>query len=201
MKVLHVISSGGMYGAEAVILQLARTMARVGDESVLGIFDNLAQPNDEFQRAAARAGVQAAAIVCQGQLDFGVPRRIRELARGLGADVVHAHGYKADLYCWAGLRGCGVPLVSTCHTWYDNGLALRVYGALDRAVLRGFARVVAVSGEVRERLLGAGCAGGAGGVDSERDRYGRVCGGGGGSGFRRGADGGAGGAAGAGEGG
>ena len=158
MKVLHVISSGGMYGAEAVILQLARTMARAGDESVLGIFDNLAQPNDEFLRAAARAGVRAEAVVCRGQLDLSVPKRIRALAKKCGADVVHAHGYKADLYAWAGLRGRGVPLVSTCHTWYDNGMALRMYGALDRAALRGFAGVVAVSAEVRARLLAAGVA-------------------------------------------
>lgn len=161
MKVLHVISSGGMYGAEAVILQLARTMARAGDACVLGIFDNLAQPNDEFQQAAARAGVRAESILCRGQLDVAVPGRIRALAERCGADVVHAHGYKADLYAWAALRDAwagvrGVPLVSTCHTWYDNGVALKVYGLLDRAVLRGFAGVVAVSAEVRVRLLGAG---------------------------------------------
>ncbi len=154
------ISSGGMYGAEAVILQLAGTMTRwgPGDESTLGIFDNRANPNEEFRLVAVRAGLNVEPIVCRGQVDRTVPARIRAVAEATGADVVHAHGYKADLYCWAGLRGRGVPLVSTCHTWYDNGPALRVYGVLDRAVLRGFAGVVAVSAEVRERLLAAGVA-------------------------------------------
>ncbi len=156
MRVLHVISSGGMYGAEAVILQLMRAGAEGGDESAVAIFDNRSAPNEEFAEAAGRAGVRVERVVCEGQMDRRVPGRIWGLARGMGAEVVHAHGYKADLYTWAGLRGGGVALVSTCHTWYDNGLAVRVYGALDRGVLRDFDGVVAVSEEVRERLLRAG---------------------------------------------
>jgi glycosyltransferase involved in cell wall biosynthesis len=49
-----------------------------------------------------------------------------------------------------------VPLVSTCHTWYDTDRMVRLYGALDRFVLRRYARVVAVSDEVKRRLLKAG---------------------------------------------
>jgi len=50
----------------------------------------------------------------------------------------------------------GVPLVSTCHSWYDTDRIVRLYGALDRFVLRRYPRVVAVSDEVRRRLLKAG---------------------------------------------
>jgi glycosyltransferase involved in cell wall biosynthesis len=73
-----------------------------------------------------------------------------------GADVIHAHGYKADIYVYLALRSSGTPLVSTCHTWYDTDKVVSLYGKVDRLVLRKYARVVAVSEEVRQRLRNAG---------------------------------------------
>lgn len=156
MKILHVISSGGMYGAEAVILDLARGLSDRGHTSMLGVFTSVPNEETEFRRRAKAAGLETHEILCRRQLDRTVPSQIRDLARRTGADVVHAHGYKGDVYTYWALRGAGVPLVSTCHTWYDNDLALRLYGILDRLVLRRFAAVVAVSREVRERLMSAG---------------------------------------------
>jgi glycosyltransferase involved in cell wall biosynthesis len=49
-----------------------------------------------------------------------------------------------------------MPYVSTCHTWYDNNLLVRLYGVVDRLVLRRYASVVAVSEEVKRRLLKSG---------------------------------------------
>jgi glycosyltransferase involved in cell wall biosynthesis len=156
MRVLHVISSGGMYGAEAVILNLARAMEGGPHSIVLGVFDNLPNRNLQLHEAAVKQGVESHLIRCGGQVDRGAAARVRELARETRADVVHAHGFKADIYVWLALRGAGVPLVSTCHTWYDTDRMVRVYGALDRFVLRKYARVVAVSDEVKWRLLKAG---------------------------------------------
>ena len=155
MKVLHVISSGGMYGAEAVILNLLRTMREGPHQAALGIFDNAANPNRQFYEAAVREGFDPKLIECSGQVDRGTVRRIRQLAAAERADVIHAHGYKADIYCWFAVRGL-VPLVSTCHTWYDTDFLVTLYGKADRLVLRSFQRVVSVSDEVTQRLLAAG---------------------------------------------
>jgi glycosyltransferase involved in cell wall biosynthesis len=162
MKVLHIISSGGMYGAEAVILNLSRTLRELKEDrqgphsSELAVFTSEAQPNRELYAAAHRESVTAYPIACSGQLDRSAPGAIRALVHRLQIDVVHAHGYKADLYSWVALRSARLPLISTCHTWYDNDLAVRLYGSLDRGVLRRFDGIVAVSEEVRARLLRAG---------------------------------------------
>lgn len=158
MKILHIISSGGMYGAEAVILNMSRTLNEGLHRSMLGVFSNSAHPNTQLQDAAAKEGIAAHPIACEGQVDRAVPGRIRALVQQTGADVVHAHGYKADVYAYFALRGSRTPLVSTCHTWYDNDLAVRIYGAVDRFVLRSYAGVVAVSEDVRRRLLKSGVA-------------------------------------------
>ena len=69
---------------------------------------------------------------------------------------MHAHGYKADIYIYFALRGASVPIISTCHTWYDNDLMVTLYGVIDRWVLRSFDGVVGVSDEVVQRLKTAG---------------------------------------------
>lgn len=156
MKILHVISSGGMYGAEAVILNLCRALNRRGHRSVLGVFSNSANPNVELYEYARNNDIDAHLMTCKGRLDPGTVARIRELLAQTGADVVHAHGYKADLYACFALRGSNVALVSTCHNWLDNDLMVWLYGIADRFVLKKYARVVAVSGEAKRRLLKSG---------------------------------------------
>jgi glycosyltransferase involved in cell wall biosynthesis len=156
MKILHIISSGGLYGAEAVILNMSRTLNEGPHSSVLGVFSNLPNPNLQFHEAAVKEGIESHLIPCKGQIDRTVAASIRELAASTNADVVHAHGYKADIYVYFALRTSGIPFVSTCHNWIDNDLRVTLYGNADRLVLRNYAAVVAVSDEVKQRLLKAG---------------------------------------------
>jgi glycosyltransferase involved in cell wall biosynthesis len=156
VKILHIISSGGMYGAEAVILNMSRTLNEGPHSSALGVFANSASPNLQLHEVAAKEGIESHLVPCRGQIDRTVSASIRELASRTNADIVHAHGYKADIYTYLALRGSGLPLVSTCHTWYDNNRLVTLYGKADRMVLRNYAAVVAVSDEVKQRLLRAG---------------------------------------------
>ncbi len=157
MKILHLISSSGMYGAEAVILNLMREFnADAEHRCALAVFHHPDQPRPALYDAALSNGIDPQLVhllPCRGQLDAGVNARLRKLAEDV--DVLHAHGYKADIYSAFARKGTGPALVSTCHTWYDNDVAVRVYGALDRWVLRRFDGVVAVSTEVQTRLLAA----------------------------------------------
>jgi glycosyltransferase involved in cell wall biosynthesis len=145
-----------MYGAEAVILNLSRTLNEGPHRSMLAVFLNSSNPNLQLYESATREGIESHLIQCGGPIDRAAVAGIRDLVSNTGADVVHAHGYKADIYAYVALRGSGTPLVSTCHTWYDNDLMVRLYGAVDRYVLRNYAHVVAVSDDVKQRLLKAG---------------------------------------------
>ena len=156
MKILHIISSGGMYGAEAVILNMSRTLNEGSHASVLGVFSNTSNPNLQLHEVALKEGVESHLIPCEGQIDRKVTASIRQLVARTNAEVIHAHGYKADIYSYFALRGSRIPLVSTCHTWYDNNRTVTLYGKADRLVLRNYTAVVAVSDEVKQRLLKAG---------------------------------------------
>jgi glycosyltransferase involved in cell wall biosynthesis len=158
MKILHLISSCGMYGAEAVILNLLRTMQDGTNRGILGTFLNSQSPNTQLHDTAISAGIESHTIACKGRLDHSVLEGIRGLTRRMGVDVVHAHGYKADIYAYVALRGSDTSLVSTCHNWIDTDIPSRIYGTIDRRVLRNYGGVVAVSEEVKTRLLRAGIA-------------------------------------------
>jgi glycosyltransferase involved in cell wall biosynthesis len=156
MRILHIISSSGMYGAEAVILNLSRTLNEDGHSSILGVFSNSSNPNLQLHEAATREGIESHLIPCRGQVDRIAIAAIRKLAARLQVDVVHAHGYKADIYVYFAMRGSAIPFVSTCHNWIDDDLISNLYGKADRLVLRTFAAIAAVSGAVKQRLVNAG---------------------------------------------
>jgi glycosyltransferase involved in cell wall biosynthesis len=156
MKILQIISSGGMYGAESVILNLSRALNQGVHRSFLCVFDNLSNPNLQLHTKAVEAGIDSCLIPCKGQADYRAISRIRALAERTGAEIIHAHGYKADVYAYLAFRNRNIPLVSTCHNWLDEDWRVYLYGMADRYVLRKFARVVAVSLEVSGRLLKAG---------------------------------------------
>jgi glycosyltransferase involved in cell wall biosynthesis len=156
MKILHIISSGGMYGAESVILNLSRMLNESSHASALGVFSNTSNPNLQLHEVAVKEGIESHLIPCAGQVDPTVVEKIRRLVAQTGADVVHAHGYKADVYVYFALRKTATPFVSTCHNWLKEGALVAFYGMVDRFVLRSYAGVVAVSDEVRAMLLKAG---------------------------------------------
>jgi glycosyltransferase involved in cell wall biosynthesis len=156
MKILQLISSSGMYGAESVILNLARGLRAAGHQCVLGLFANSRTPDFQLHERALQEQIPSYPFPCRGQFDPTAIRRIRDLAAETGAEVIHTHGYKADVYTRLAMLNYGVPLVSTCHNWLDEGWRTSLYGVVDRYVLRSFSRIVAVSEEVRQRLLVAG---------------------------------------------
>ena len=153
MKVLQVISSGGLYGAEAVLLTLSTTLNQTSHKSTLAIFNNLSNPNLEVHEKALLLGMESNLIPCSGQVDYKVISELRKLVQITGADVVHAHGYKADIYVYLALRGSSTPIVSTCHNWIKHSWLVSAYGAVDRLALRNYSAVVAVSEDVKRILL------------------------------------------------
>jgi glycosyltransferase involved in cell wall biosynthesis len=152
MRVLQLISSAGFYGAENMLINLARSMNQLGCRSAVGIFENAHRPHTEIAEQARLEGLPVVLIPCKGSADWNAARAIRSYVEAHGIDLVHTHGYKADLYGYAAVRRLGTPIVATCHNWPGGSLALRAYASLDRRVLRRFPKVVAVS-EVVSRML------------------------------------------------
>jgi glycosyltransferase involved in cell wall biosynthesis len=158
VRVLQLISSGGYYGAENMLLNLCASQEKAGCRHSLLLFYNVHAPNVEFYERARRRGISVRMVHCKGRADWRAVRQIKEYIREDAVDVVHTHGYKADLYGYLAARGMEKPVVATCHNWVGGTAALGIYNRLDRIVLKRFSAIAAVSEGVRERLMQCGIA-------------------------------------------
>jgi glycosyltransferase involved in cell wall biosynthesis len=156
VKILQLISSGGYYGAENVVVSLAESLERNNCRSVIGVFHNDPQDNEELICQAEKRGLTVQRFVCRGRWDWQTVRAIREKVKNLNIDLLHTHGYKADIYGLLAARGLRLPLISTCHLWTHDTAAVRFYEFLDSLLLRRFDAVVAVSDTIAESLRNSG---------------------------------------------
>src|SRR5271165_1851096 len=100
MKILQLISSGGFYGAENVLVNLSVELQRIGHSCIVGVFENSKNRNTEVGDRAELVGLTVHRIPCRSRFDWGTVREIRKMIEGDGVDLVHAHGYKADFYAF-----------------------------------------------------------------------------------------------------
>ena len=56
-------------------------------------------------------------VPCRGRFDLGAVRRLKALVREEGFQIVHSHGYKADLISLLGTSRLPVRTVATPHGW------------------------------------------------------------------------------------
>ena len=152
---IQLTSTGGFYGAERTLVELASYLADQGWDSHVIALEG--QGAGEVVRRARDCGVSATAYAEHGRLGMGsLLAKLRATLVRFPRAIVHSHGYKPDILL-AALRvprrlGC----VATCHTWYSDTLKMKLVERLDKRVLRGFDHVVAVSEEIRSDLLQSG---------------------------------------------
>jgi glycosyltransferase involved in cell wall biosynthesis len=157
LKVLQLISSGGFFGAETVLFQLALELKKQNEFSPLvAVTENVQRPHLEVAEECLKNGIETAILRCRRIFDPRPLAELRRLIKDHNIAVIHSHGYKADIYSFLATLGLGVPLVATCHNWVSNAPKMKVYEALDCFCLRHFDRVVAVSGAVMEKVIAGG---------------------------------------------
>lgn len=147
-RVLHLIDSGGLYGAEVMLLTLMQEQMRMGAAVVLGSIGVPGEPAKPLERAASERGIE----VVQFRMPPGYSLRgIRQILRYLRerrVALVHGHGYKANVLIGGLPRFIRrVPYLGTLHGWTAGGQmsAVRLYEAVERFALRRLDAVVAVS--------------------------------------------------------
>jgi glycosyltransferase involved in cell wall biosynthesis len=155
MKILHLIDSGGLYGAERVMLQLALESQRRGHEIVLGTMIAPGERDSPLASAGAALGLPVVTLEMPNGLSPKRLRAVRALVEEQAADIVHSHGYKANIFAaLLGTRPQRAATVATLHGWTSNGgfNKLALYEHVERFLLPRIDRVVAVSPLIATRL-------------------------------------------------
>jgi len=156
MKILHLISSAGMYGAETVVANLTAAQKALGSEPVIGVFRNHHRPNSVLVERARKRGLRVEVFDCHGRLDRACVRAIRSFVTAQGIELVHSHGYKSDFYAYLAAKGTGAAFVATCHLWTRSTRSVRFYEFIDSLVLRRARRVIGVSDAITAALHESG---------------------------------------------
>lgn len=160
LRILHFIDSGGLYGAEKVILNLSRRMLASPDyRPLVGCIVSRPDEPCELYDEAGRQGIEALRLVIRnGRLAEDLPRVGRRLRRKR-VGLVHSHGYKASVFGFLCRPWSGAPVTATCHLWFKGeGQPLKMKAMLvaEKLVYRRYRDVVGVSRPIRDILVASG---------------------------------------------
>ena len=153
MRILHLISSKGLYGAERVVIELSKGLKKIKDcRPIIGVINNTYNSHVEMIDEANESQVESVVFPCSSQFDFKTILLIRKYVKANNIDLIHCHGYKSNFY---GLfaSGSGVRTISTNHNWLTSHWKLKIYCFLDSLWMRYFNEIVAVSDEVKKDMM------------------------------------------------
>ena len=162
MRILHLIDSAGIYGAEVMLLSLARESIRLGHDVEIG---TIVSPNDSSNPLAELASNQGLRAVPFLMRDGIYVRGVGEIVRHVKdekIDVVHSHGYKANVLM-AIFADRSRHWATTCslHGWTSCKLTDRrkVYEIIERRLISRIDYVVAVNEAIAGRVERSALAG------------------------------------------
>jgi len=160
IRVLHLIESAGIYGAENVIINLSREMSADGRyEPIVGCIVQSEDEAVDLVDQAVSLGMEAHRfLIANAWVWLHLPQVTRQI-QSLGVDVIHCHGYKPAVFAYFMGKMSGVAVMATCHLWFVDATApwkMRLMIRMEKSLYRHFPAVVAVSEQIREILLKAG---------------------------------------------
>jgi len=148
---MHLMDSAGIFGAEVMLLNLVSAQRSKGMDARIGSIQtpgDVAADSNALTTYARRLGIPV----------DPVPMAARSLSRGMlalkrfagehTADVIHSHGYKANiLLATLNFFIKLPPLVTTIHGWtaIDTNSRIGIYEKVDQWLLRHFDRIVVVT--------------------------------------------------------
>jgi glycosyltransferase involved in cell wall biosynthesis len=145
LKVLHLIDSGGLYGAENMLLDLVSEQLRQGMEPLILSAGIPGIGEKPLERAARARGLPVRPFrMCAG-LNFRKGLELLGVARREGFDVLHSHGYKFNILLGFVPRTIRkIPLITTLHgyvhaspfskMWFNHRLDHLSLGRMDAVV-------------------------------------------------------------------
>jgi len=148
-------------GAEKVVLSLIRNIDTESFELVPIIFTNPSMQENIFFKYLNKSGKKYHAIFVNGyRIKYLNPLvnivEAYSVLRKHKFDLIHSHGYRADVIGGLLAKLTGLPLISMCHGFISNDRHLTIYNRLDRFMLRFARKIIAVSSGIKEELIRSG---------------------------------------------
>ena len=159
-KILHFIESGGLYGAENVILNLSKEMIEDGQyEPVVGCIVYCKNEESELFDKAQSLNIKAIRIVINNKrFPLDILLAAFQLKRRK-ISLIHSHGYKPSIVGFIIRLLSGIPVIATCHLWFwrsDSPWKFKIMTKLEIFLYRFYPKVVTVSKLIKDYLIASG---------------------------------------------
>jgi glycosyltransferase involved in cell wall biosynthesis len=148
MRIIHTISSYDVFGPEKTTINECLALSTMGwDCGIVNFWESADIP---FTAKVRAASIPYQCFVSRSKFDRASIHSLWRVLRTTACEMVHSHGYKADLYSLFTARLAGVPVVTTIHGWTSENLKVRLYERLQAFLWRFFDRVICVSESYRK---------------------------------------------------
>ena len=162
MKILHLIDSGGLYGAEKMLLSLVAGQVEQGLYPMILSAGEPEVGEKPLEAEARRLGLPVTTWRMKPGINLREASRIIQWALQEGYDLLHSHGYKFNVLVGIWPARMRLPLVTTLHGYVHapRFSKMWLYELLDRFMLFRTQAVVLVNegmkAELGRALRGAG---------------------------------------------
>ena len=155
MKILHIIDSEGLYGAEVVTLNLMTAQKKIGLFPVLLSIGDIRVGDKDIEIEAKKRGLDTQVLRFRNGLNLKGSMMILDHAKRLKSQIIHSHGYKANILLGiVPRRFRRMPVIATLHGWTSRRFFTKiwVYEWIDVLAMRNLDRVVAVSSAIENHI-------------------------------------------------
>lgn len=152
LKVLHLRSSAGFYGAERVIVTLMKRLPDDGVDASLACIENYISGDKSLLEHAQSANLHAVEIPCKSRMDINTIKSLKAFCKDNQIDVIHSHDYKSHFYAAIVAKFAGCKQVATLHGKTFGGLKNRIYEFVENLLLRPVSHITVVSEQLYDAL-------------------------------------------------
>jgi glycosyltransferase involved in cell wall biosynthesis len=153
LNVLHLRKSAGFFGVERVILFLTHGMMNDGHNVWVGCIYDQRTPDTSIEIKAKEAGLSVINFTCRFVFDPLTIIKIYRFIKNEQIDIIHTHGFKADIFGWIVSRLANTPIVVTKHGWTSSNKRIRFWEEVDVMLLPLFDKIMVVSEQLKNDLI------------------------------------------------
>ncbi|NMT63803.1 glycosyltransferase [Marinobacter orientalis] len=157
MKVLHLIDSGGLYGAEKMLLSLVQEQVKQGLEPMILSAGERGVSEKAIEAEARSKGLPITLWRMKSGLNLKGSWSILKWAQGNDYNLFHSHGFKFNVLLGMYPENVRrIPMVATLHGYVHapRFSKMWLYESLDRFAIRRIRGVVLVGEAMKKQLPG-----------------------------------------------
>lgn len=147
MKIIHVISSMGIGGAQRLLVDLLPIQKKQGIDVSLLVLRSV---DNDFSRIIYEAGIPICTIGMKSYYNPLAVSKIRAIIKEY--DIVHVHLFHSLYYCSLAARGVNVHMVYTEHSTSNGRRKLPFLRPLESFIYGRYKRIVSISEQTQTAL-------------------------------------------------